>query len=57
MIKDPFAMPFLNVRVAGTKNLLEIKESIQSEKYSSSQNVLEDIVKLFQVKYFILNLG
>jgi hypothetical protein len=57
MIRDPFAMPFLKVKFVGTKNLLEIKESIQSEKYSSPQNVIEDIVKLFQVNNLILNLG
>jgi hypothetical protein len=49
MIKNPFAMPFLTIKIVGTKNLLEIKDSIQSEKYSTPQNVLEDIVKLFQV--------
>jgi hypothetical protein len=57
MIRDPFAMPFLTIKVVGTNNLLEIKDSIQSEKYSTPQNVLEDIIQLFQVKYLIFNLG
>jgi hypothetical protein len=54
MIRDPFAMPFLTIKVVGTKNLLEIKDFIQSEKYSTPQNVIEDIVKLFQVKNFLI---